>query len=449
MYIKTLNIYDFRCFEKAVLELQYPGRISEPVSEVPNVNLLLGNNGGGKSSILRALSIAALAPILKDSGFIAYHLVRRPGAGAALLKAKVLLDEREQHTERFPREMELLARIERHSKGSIDSLITERTPASPLLKHLYDDRSPLFFVVGYGATRRVETGDFSEGSARKSRGQRYQRVASLFEDHVTLRPLQAWLPRLLGTPRYAEIVDLLNRALPPEVRFTGGFDPDERQFEFLFNDREMPFAALSDGYRAFIGWLGDLLGNLSDVTPVKARLNSISGLVLVDEIDLHLHPAWQRSVVPAISKAFPKLQFVLTSHSPIVTGTLYRQNVYVTDSDPDLPGIATIKQIRETVHGQSAEQLLLSSYFGMDSTRSEEFQSEAGRLFERAAAGEATAAISYLESLTGDKGYGDSSASYPNSTRKKAKITSRKKSASKKRSTKVASKKRKSKQKKK
>jgi recombinational DNA repair ATPase RecF len=112
LYIKTLNIYNFRCFEKAVLELQYPDRVDSPVSEVANVNLLLGNNGGGKSSILRALAIAALAPILKDSGFVAYHLVRRPSSKEALVKAVALLDLREQHTERFPREMELLARID-------------------------------------------------------------------------------------------------------------------------------------------------------------------------------------------------------------------------------------------------------------------------------------------------------------------------------------------------
>jgi recombinational DNA repair ATPase RecF len=107
LYIKELDIYDFRCFKKAVLELQYPGRKAQPVSEIPNINLLLGNNGGGKSSILRALAIAALAPILKDSGFVAYHLVRRPSAKVALLKAKVLLDQREQHTGRFRGDMVL------------------------------------------------------------------------------------------------------------------------------------------------------------------------------------------------------------------------------------------------------------------------------------------------------------------------------------------------------
>jgi AAA domain, putative AbiEii toxin, Type IV TA system len=400
LYIQSLDIYDFRCFAKAELELQFPGRKAEPTSKVPNVNLLLGDNGGGKSSILRALAIAALAPILRDSGFVAYHLVRRPDGEKSLLKARAILDQREQHAEKFKPAMDLLARINRQPHGSIDSLSTESTPRSPLIKHLYDDRSPLFFVVGYGATRRVETDDVSEGSLRKSRGRRYQRVAGLFEDHVTLRPLQSWLPRLQKTARFKEVVGLLNKALPDEVRFSGKFDATERQFEFSFRGRRMPFAALSDGYRAFIGWLGDLLSNLNDVTPSGSSLSSISGLVLVDEIDLHLHPAWQRQAVPAISEAFPRLQFVLTSHSPIVTGTLYRQNIHVTGVDPD--GAAMIEQIDEQVHGQSAEQVLLSSYFGMDTTRAESFQDEASKLFARAAQGDKSAALSYLKRLTGD-----------------------------------------------
>jgi len=75
LYAKSLHIYDFRCFGKAALELQYPGRPSgedQQVSEIPNVNLILGDNGGGKSSILRAVAIAALAPALLDSGFVPY-----------------------------------------------------------------------------------------------------------------------------------------------------------------------------------------------------------------------------------------------------------------------------------------------------------------------------------------------------------------------------------------
>jgi hypothetical protein len=92
VYAKKLSIYDFKCFGKAVIELQYPGRKIKAALESPNVNLIVGDNGGGKSSVLRAIAIAALAPALLESGFVPYRLVRRPDASRALLKLLCALD---------------------------------------------------------------------------------------------------------------------------------------------------------------------------------------------------------------------------------------------------------------------------------------------------------------------------------------------------------------------
>jgi AAA15 family ATPase/GTPase len=78
LYAKSIHIYGFKCFGKAELALQYSGRSSGSVSESENINLILGDNGGGKSSVLRALAIAVLAPALLESGFVPYRLVRRP-----------------------------------------------------------------------------------------------------------------------------------------------------------------------------------------------------------------------------------------------------------------------------------------------------------------------------------------------------------------------------------
>ena len=406
MYARTLSIYDFKPIGKAQLALQYPGRRGKGASEVPNVNLILGDNGGGKSSVLRALAIAMLAPALLVSGFVPVRLVRRPRAeerpvDESLLKVEVVPGAGERFDTRSKRrKAELLARIERRPRSDIDLLHLESTPDSPITDLIHDDYSAAFFVVGYGATRRVETGGFSEGTARKSRGLRYQRIAGLFEDHVALRPLQAWLPKLSrGQPkRHAACLKLINTALPANIRLTGDLDEND-QFIFDFDGVPTPFGSLSDGYKAFVGWVGDLVGHLADVTQDDGTLEAISGIVLVDEIDLHLHPEWQRSVVPTLSRAFPRLQFVFTSHSPLVASTVRRENVFVTDVAQN--GTATLKQIDELVYGRSAEQLLLSSYFGLQTTRPESFQEEARTLFQRAAEGQAEAALSYLDRLTG------------------------------------------------
>lgn len=407
MYAKSLHIYEFKCFRKAELKLQFPGRTGEGASEIANVNLILGDNGGGKSSVLRALAIAALAPALLRSGFVAYRLARRAAPNHPLIGKTILkIEAHATQGETFPvqgrsKKKELLARIERPDRGSSDRLHLDSTPNSPIAELIDDDYSSTFFVVGYGATRRVETGFYSEGVALKSRGLRYQRVAGLFEDHVALRPLQAWAPKLRARkPKlFDEAVSLINQILPQGVRFTGEQDPEDDQFIFDFEGVPTPFSALSDGYKAFIGWVSDLVAHLADVAPPRKRLNQMPGVVLVDEIDLHLHPAWQRVVVPTLARTFPKLQFVLTSHSPLVASTVKRENIFVTTMADD--GTATIKQLEERAFGRSAEQLLLSSYFGLTTTRPEAFQEEATALFHRAANGEAEAALAYLKRLAG------------------------------------------------
>lgn len=405
MYAETLSIYEFKCFRKAKLDFQYPGRSTAGASKISNINLILGDNGGGKSSVLRGLAIAVLAPALPRSGFVPYRLVRRQAPGTpqvenCLLKVIGRPDPAESQaglTERI----ELLARLEASSRGNLDSLSLDRTPNSPIVPLLDDDFSAAFFIVGYGATRRVETSDYSESSARRSRGRRYQRIAGLFEDHVALRPLTTWLTRLErkgGDGRFEEAVMLLDAVLPGNVHFKGAFLDEDEQYVFDFEGVPTPFTSLSDGYKAFIGWVGDLIGHLADVAPPEKRLNEITGIVLVDEIDLHLHPAWQRQVAPLLSATFPCLQFVFSSHSPLVASSVQRQNIFVTDRADD--GTATINQFAEYVYGQSVEHVLLSSYFGLTTTRPESFERESETFFKRAAAGDSAAAVEFLERLT-------------------------------------------------
>jgi hypothetical protein len=399
LYAKSLSIDGFRCFGKAALDLQYPGRNVDASLEMPNVNLIVGDNGGGKSSVLRAIAIAALAPVLLESGFVPYRLVRRPDASNALLKLVCELDAIELGSSPNRAEaIELMARIDRRHSGSLDRLDPGKMPTTPIEKLIFEDESPAFFVVGYGATRRTETGDFSQSSLRRSRGLRYQRVAGLFEDHVALRPLESWLRQLKKGKRRDEAISKLTSVMPDQLKFDGAYDENDQQFIFTFDGRETPFNALSDGYKAFLSWVGDLIGHLSSVAPANRSIDSFSGIVLIDEIDLHLHPAWQRTIVSSLAAAFPKLQFVMTTHSPLIANTMRKENIFLTDTAED--GTATIKQIEENVHGRGADQLLLSSYFGLQSTLPPGLYENSKTLFAKAAEGNTDAALAFLAQLS-------------------------------------------------
>jgi len=404
MYVRELELAQFRCFDRERIELQVP----QSEREGSNVTLLLGNNGAGKSSILRALALTTLCGIIDQSGFVPRYLVRWSSERKdkqASLTATVELTEQDA-----PGLTEDQRRVEQVEARIVRRRDTERVEGPDELhgawEGLYDEDAASFLVLGYGATRREDFSEsFDPAAQRKHRSARYQRVASLFEDQVALVPLRAWLPRA-SKDRRDEVIELINSLMPEAVRLLRPLQTNEHGDLIWLQDATMtPQSALSDGYRGFIALIGDIVYQLQKVAPRKTRLRELSGIVLIDEIDLHLHPSWQRVVAPTFARVFPRLQFVMTTHSPIVTGTLRAQNIIVLElarsSDEDSDGYPRVvaKRLHETVHGLNADQILVSDYFGLSTTRAPAAVDSQRELARRAAADDKDAAVEFVRQL--------------------------------------------------
>jgi hypothetical protein len=113
---------------------------------------------------------------------------------------------------------------------------------------------------------------------------------------------------------------------------------------------------------------------------------------------LHLHPSWQRLVVPTLARAFPNLQFVLTSHSPLVAGTFHARNTILVEAGDQ--GVSQVKLPRGPIHGLTADQLLISPYFGLDTTRAPDAERKLLELSERLSPDDAEASLAALRELT-------------------------------------------------
>lgn len=402
LYIETLTIRNFRCFTDATLELNYPGRSpgkddATPLRN-PNVNLFLGGNGSGKSSVFKALALGVIAPIISNSGFQAEHLVRRqPGeidgtvsfGGSSEKTGGNRLREETASVGTALRLSQIDAEFQPNTGdsvtggavirrfGDVEKVESEPFSNPNIWDYMFYNESPAFFLAGYGANRRTER---PEGYSEQSRSPRYQRVASLFEDHVGLVPFSYASLQLKSLGAFAEARSLLNALIPPAVQLT---ELEDKQKRPLFeNDGVLlPFPALSDGFRTFAGWVWDLLYQIAKVQysetanqtaepPPRPGLAEMSGVVVVDEIDLFLHPEWQRIVVDLVVTAFPNLQFLFSTHSPLVAGALEPANIFVMETGSG--GTVDIARYSERIHGLSANQILTSSYFGLRSTRAPE-----------------------------------------------------------------------------
>jgi predicted ATP-binding protein involved in virulence len=109
-----------------------------------------------------------------------------------------------------------------------------------------------------------------------------------------------------------------------------GYDPKRLEMIISFeNGRELPFSALSDGQRGIAALVGDLAMRAAQLNPQleASALEETPGVVLIDEVDLYLHPKWQRSILKNLSAVFPKVQFICTTHSPQVIGEIEPERI--------------------------------------------------------------------------------------------------------------------------
>lgn len=391
MYVEKLTIKNFRCFEETEAEFNYPGRPATKARPAPknydNVNLLLGNNGTGKTSTLMAIGLSIIEPVIQLSGFKGEFLVRRieNEKNRSEIKIRLRLDDKDAELGSEDYKTVTGQLIIQRTKD-VETILSRAKTNPPLWEQIYLNDSPAFFIVGYGANRRTER---PEGYSEQNRSPRYQRIASLFEDYAGLVPFTWGHLQIDRLGFLTEARNILNGLLGEGVTLTERLDNQGRP---LFNrwGALLPFDALSDGFRSFVGWVWDMLFQFARVqsspdgqfseqnsmgsagikvykNPENKKLKDVSGVAIVDEIDLFLHPEWQRLVVGQVAKAFPKLQFLFSTHSPLVAGTLEPENIFVMEQEPD--GTSLIQQYRESIYGLTANQVLTSSYFGLDSTR--------------------------------------------------------------------------------
>lgn len=130
------------------------------------------------------------------------------------------------------------------------------------------------------------------------------------------------------------------------------------------------FSQLSDGEKSYIALVADIARKLAMTHPALENPISADGIIIIDEIDLHLHPTWQCEVLQKLRVAFPSCQFFLSTHSPYVISNISN----MTDGDKlfSMQGGEAVL-VGKNVYGQRAEQVLLD-VFGMKTLRNAEVQ---------------------------------------------------------------------------
>lgn len=370
-YFISLELSNVRCFGrgKQVLDLTKDNRVSQ-------WTVILGNNGVGKTTLLQCL--AAFTPVRTPESELKFSPLgvtydtgplpqfRRIGEeekwqlAARTVQANILpvtaIELFSEWTLDFNKQSRNLHLTARSSSPSLS-----RAPGQP-------------YCVGYGAGRRIATKSLLERNNDP--------LPTLFSDEGYLRHPEEVLLQIdyaasKEGPQQAKLqitrdrlISILKNVLPDvaAVRIALPAGKTRPQLEFETPDGWLPFNALGTGYRTFAGWTVDLAMTLTSRYPDVANPLEMPMVALVDEIDLHMHPRWQREVICFLSKQFPNVQFVVTAHSPIFVHAASEAKVVVVHRDPQ-SGESRIDNDPIIVRNWRIDQLLTSDLFELDGLR--------------------------------------------------------------------------------
>ena len=344
--LRELRVDNYRCFDELRLPLE------------KDTTVLFAENGGGKTALLTALAMG-LAVIQRDSPNTLKLKAGRDSrrgvpndkgppepAGPCEVTWTAAVGDTETVTWSTAVQPTKSGRTRNRHRPIFEAVERVRVPGI---------RWPLFACYGVDRLGRLH----NRRRKVEFTWDRWEAYASALDPNLDEAPLLQWLQNeFLGdvARRQHEVPERFFHAAVMEaaVRATPGathawYDAVEKDPVVRFEDgHEAPWSELSDGYHVFIALVADIARRavmLNELDGVEAPA-LVEGVVLIDELDLHLHPRWQRVALPRLREAFPELQLIVSTHSPqvlssaenrqvrrLVNGRLQADHVYVEGRD--------------------------------------------------------------------------------------------------------------------
>jgi predicted ATP-binding protein involved in virulence len=354
---RGLTLDQYRCFERLELPLER------------DLTLLFAENGGGKTAVLTALAIGlatfqtgtpralkvdpqrdARKVTLDDRG-------RREPAGECVVTWTADIAGREGVSWKSSANPASNRKSHDHA-AVLDALEQVRTPGVrwPLFAYYGVDRMGRGKASTKPAPTRPDRWEGYAGSLNPSQDDSAL-LTWLLEEILsdTVRRQEGEAERFLATA----VMDTLAKATPGVSR--AWYDPRERSPVVRFDSgAAAPWQELSDGFHVYLALVADIarravILNEQDGGDAPAL---VEGVVMIDEIDLHLHPRWQRVVLDGLREAFPRLQFVVTTHSPQVLSSALNRQVRLIQGGALRPGPIHVE-------GRDSNSIM-REYFGTD-----------------------------------------------------------------------------------
>lgn len=407
MKLKALTLTDFRCFHSFSLELD------------PHLTVLVGKNGAGKTAILDAISIGLGAFITRLPNVSGKDFNKQS------TDIRVFGNEQKRPYTRIAIENTNGLKWDRTKRRDQTQKTRESIPSGLGVKSLneyvdkYVDASnqndpfqlPIFAYYGTGRgvfdvpkRRRDFLDSFVRFDVYKETLDAKADFRQFFKYFYFLEQLEK--ERILEQQDFAYTLPQLNairRAIKIALPYVSTPRIKQNPLRFLINWHKnnetstLRIEQLSDGYRITVAMIADIAARMAGANPTMNDPLQSEGVILIDEIELHLHPQLQREILSILRRVFPNVQYICTTHSAPVVSHIKDGTVFMLRDDED--GIQASK-IR--TYGHDANYLLERVFeTGKNPAQIQERLDECARLIDSDQLGQAKSVLSQLKSEIG------------------------------------------------
>ncbi|MCM1535260.1 MAG: AAA family ATPase [Clostridium sp.] len=342
MYLEKVNLKNYKAIEEMELYLK------------PGINLLIGDNGAGKTSVLEGIAIALSGLFVNVTGANTKNFVKDD--------VRILMEPLGDASTSVTYCEPVLAgcRLKTHDgncfiwtriKEEVSSTHTkiDDKAVCAWMKKLTNNKESVLPLISFQSAARawkVRRGDFGTELQKKLDDRRCGYIGCL-DSSMDVKSIQQWCMKLevmkvnKGKIREYETFKNIISTFMREINELDEssevyYSPQFEEMAYKDGKEEMPISKLSAGYQSLLWMIMDLAYRVCLLNPEMSDSSQVKGIVLIDEIDMHLHPKWQWNVIKGLSKTFENVQFIIATHSPIVISSAREANLILLDEKQNI-----------------------------------------------------------------------------------------------------------------
>ena len=340
MYLERVVLKNYKAIEYAEMELK------------PGINILIGDNGVGKTSILEGIAAGLSGLFVNVPGVSKKNIIKDD--------VRVLIeptgDSSTSITYCEPVSVGCRLKISddnlftwnrvREELSSTHTKIDDKSVCTWMKKitNQPDTLLPLISFQSAARAWKVKRGDFGQELKKKLDDRRCGYIGCL-DSTMDVKAIQQWCMKqevvALKKGKTVAEYEMFNTIIAtfmkeineldeyPHIYYSPQFD----ELTYKDSNQEMAISKLSSGYQSLLWMIMDLAYRMCILNPMLHNTSEIKGIVLVDEIDMHLHPKWQWNIVKALEATFTNVQFIVATHSPIVISSAKEANLILLDDE--------------------------------------------------------------------------------------------------------------------